>query len=82
MKRHVINGEMKVWDVIQDHPETYDIFRQFGCPDIHKGMFEISSHFMKLRAAAHAYHVDLAELLKSLNEAVAKEEKGKHGRYH
>ena len=52
MKRELINGDMKVWDVIQDHPETCGIFRQFGCPDIRKGMFAISSHFMKLRTAA------------------------------
>lgn len=41
MKRQVINGDMKVWDVIQDHPETYGVFRQYGCPDIHKGIFQV-----------------------------------------
>lgn len=82
MKRQMINGDMKVWDVIQDHPETYGVFRQFGCPDIRTGMFAVSSHFMKLRAAAHAHHIDLDALLKSLNEAVAREEEGRSGRHH
>jgi hypothetical protein len=73
MKRQMINGDMKVWDVIQDHPETYGVFRQFGCPDIRKGMFAVSSHFMKLRAIAHTQHIDLNELLRSLNKAVAEQ---------
>ena len=37
MKRQIINAEMKVWDIIQDFPETYGVFRQFGYPDIRKG---------------------------------------------
>jgi hypothetical protein len=82
MKRQMIDSDMKVWDVIQDYPETYDVFQQVGCPDIRKGMFEISSHFMKLRAMAHAYHIDLEELLRSLNEAVAREEAARSARYH
>lgn len=76
MKRQVINADMKVWDVIQDHPETYGVFRQFGCPDIHKGTFAVQSHFMKIRMAAHAHHIDLEELLEALNEAVTGYVKG------
>lgn len=82
MKRQVINGDMKVWDVIQDYPETYGIFRQFGCPDIRTGMFAVSSHFMKLRAAAHAHDFDLDELLKSLNKAISREEEDRTSRHH
>ncbi len=82
MKKQVINGDMKVWDVIHDHPETYGVFRQYGCPDIHKGIFQVSSHFMKLRAMAHAQHIDLDKLLKSLNEAVAGKEKDSVATYH
>lgn len=82
MKRQLINGDMKVRDVIQDHPEAYGIFRQLGCPDIHKGMFAVSSHFMKLRTAAHVHHFDLDELLKSLNKAVGWEQEYRHCRHH
>lgn len=82
MKRQLINGDMKVWDVIQDHPETYGVFRQFGCPDIRKGMFEVSSHFMKLRAAAHAHHFDLDELLKALNKAIATGDNNRSASHH
>ena len=82
MKRQVITGDMKLWDVIQDYPETYGVFRQFGCPDIRKGMFEVSSHFMKLHTLAHAYHIDLHKLLKSLNKAVAEGSEDRPASYH
>lgn len=82
MKRQVINGDMKVWDVIQDHPETYGVFRQYGCPDIHKGIFQVSSHFMKLRTMAHAQHINLDELLRSLNEAVTSYDKNMSASHH
>lgn len=76
MKKQIINGEMKIWDVIQEYPETYGIFRQFGYPDIRKGETAVTSHFMKLRAAAHAYHIDLDKLLESLNDAIARHDQG------
>jgi len=63
MTRQVINGDMKVWDVVQQYPETYGVFRQFGCPDMRKGMFAVSAHFMKLE-----------KLLDGLNEVVATRE--------
>lgn len=82
MKRQIINAEMKVWDIIQDFPETYGVFRQFGYPDIRKGEFAVTSHFMKLRSAAHAYHIELDKLLEALNEAVVTRDKGASGMVH
>jgi hypothetical protein len=78
MKRQHINAEMKVWDIIQDYPETYGVFLQFGCPDIRRGSFAIQSHFMKVRTAAHAHHIDLVELLEALNNAVTGKEATRH----
>jgi hypothetical protein len=74
MTRQVINGDMKVWDVVQQYPETYGVFREFGCPDMRKGMFAVSAHFMKVRWAARAHHIELEKLLGSLNEVVATHE--------
>lgn len=65
-----INADMKVWDVIQDFPETYGVFRQYGCPDIRKGTFAVSSHFMKVRTAARAHHINLEKLLHDLNQII------------
>lgn len=82
MKRQIINGDMKVWDVIQDFPETYGVFRQFGYPDIRKGEFAISSHFVKVRLAAHAHHIDLDKLLEALNKVATPHGKDGAGKHH
>jgi len=74
MATRTIDGDMKVWNVIQEHPETYDVFRKFGCPDMRKGIFALSAHVMKVRWAARAHHLDLDKLLAALNEAVAESE--------
>ncbi|MEZ4598340.1 MAG: DUF1858 domain-containing protein [Syntrophotaleaceae bacterium] len=73
MARKVINGDMKVWDVIQQYPQTYGVFREFGCPDVHKGSFAVSAHFMKVRWAARAHRIDLDSLLRRLNEVIAED---------
>jgi hypothetical protein len=39
-----------------------------------KGMFAVSAHFMKVRWAARAHHIELEKLLGSLNEVVATHE--------
>jgi hypothetical protein len=82
MTRQAINGDMKVWDVIQDYPETYQVFRNFGCPDMRKGLFAVSAHFMKVRWAARAHHIELEELLEGLNEAVAGRDEGESATRH
>ena len=74
MATQTIDGDMMVWKVIHEHPETYDVFREFGCPDMRKGIFALSAHVMKVRWAARAHHIELARLLAALNEAVAKSE--------
>ncbi len=82
MTRQAINGDMKVWDVIQDYPETYQVFRNFGCPDMRKGLFAVSAHFMKVRWAARAHHIELEKLLEGLNEAVAGRDQGESATRH
>ncbi|NIO16921.1 MAG: DUF1858 domain-containing protein [Deltaproteobacteria bacterium] len=67
MKRSVITGEMKVWDVIQNYPQTYAVFRKHGCPDMRRGIFSISARFMKVRWAAQMHKISLEELLRDLN---------------
>ena len=82
MARQVINADMKVWDVIQQYPQTYGVFREFGCPDVHKGIFAVSAHFMKVRWAARAHRIDLDALLKRLNDVVAEDERMLSSRLH
>lgn len=77
-----INADMKVWDVVQEFPETYGVFRQYGCPDMRKGMFAVSAHFMKVRWAAKAHHIDLDKLLHDLNEVIEQREQGSSSTLH
>jgi hypothetical protein len=67
----IIDGDMRVWTVIQEHPETYDVFRNFGCPDMRKGIFALSAHIMKVSWAARVHHIELDRLLADLNQAVS-----------
>ena len=69
-----VNGDTKVWDVLQRHPGTYDIFRRFGCPDMRTGVFALSAHVMKVRWAARVHHIELDRLLADLNHEIAQEE--------
>ncbi len=77
MATQTINGDMKVWDVIQQHPETFEVFKRFGCPDMRSGIYALSAHIMKVRWAAKFHHIDVDLLLSDLNQAVARHEKEK-----
>lgn len=68
-----VNGDMRVWNVLQEHPETYEVFRKHGCPDMRKGIFAFSAHLMKIRWAAKFHHIPPDELLRDLNAAIGEE---------
>lgn len=77
MARKTITGDMRVWEVIQRYPETYDVFRRHGCPEMRKGIFALSAHVMKVRWAARAHKIPLDELLRDLNAEVESRKTGK-----
>ncbi len=66
-----ITGEMRVWDVIRRHPETFEVFRRHGCPDMRQGIYALSARMMKVRWAARMHHIDPEALLQDLNAAAA-----------
>ncbi len=72
MNEDLINGDMKVWDVIHQHPETIEVFQKYGCPDMRKGIFALSAHIMKINWAAKIHHIDSGKLLQELNRVVQK----------
>jgi hypothetical protein len=72
-----ITGDMRVWEVIQRYPETFEVFRRHGCPDMRKGIFALSAHVMKVRWAARAHKIPLDELLRDLNAEVETHQTGK-----
>lgn len=73
MKNEVITGEMRVWAVLQKFPQTFEVFRQHGCPDMRKGIFAISARIMKVSWAAKAHKIPEDILLNDLNSAIEKE---------
>lgn len=68
---------MKVWDVITEHPETYEIFRRHGCPDMRTGLYAMSAHLMNVGWAARMHKIPVDALLTELNEVVERTEKEK-----
>lgn len=66
-----ISGDMRVAQVIRQHPETFEVFRRHGCPDMRRGIFALSARIMKVRWAAKAHKIPLDDLLRDLNAAVA-----------
>ncbi|HEX7008752.1 MAG TPA: DUF1858 domain-containing protein [Phycisphaeraceae bacterium] len=70
MSHEPITGDMRVWQVIQQHPETYEVFRSHGCPDMRRGIYAISSRFMRVSWAAKAHKIPLEDLLRDLNAKV------------
>ena len=72
MKPQEITGNMRVWEVLQRYPETYEVFRRHGCPDMRKGIFSLSARVMKVRWAARAHKIPADELLRDLNAAIEK----------
>ncbi len=71
MSPEAITGEMRVWGVIQRYPQTLDVFRRHGCPDMRKGIFALSARIMKVRWAARIHKITLDDLLLDLNAVVA-----------
>jgi hypothetical protein len=71
MESEPITGDMRVWTVIQRYPQTYDVFRKHGCPDMRKGIYALSARVMKVKWAARAHKIPVEALLRDLNAAVA-----------
>ncbi len=70
MTQRTITGDMRVWDVIEHFPETYEVFLRHGCPDMKKGIFALSAHIMKINWAAKIHHIPVDRLLEELNLSI------------
>jgi len=70
MKDGLITSEMRVWEVIKHYPQTFEVFRSHGCPDMRKGIFALSARIMKVKWAAKAHKIPLDDLLRDLNSAI------------
>ena len=63
----MITRDMKIGDVISRYPETVSVFKEFGldCNECQVAAFEELEH------GADVHKVDVEQLLKRLNEAIA-----------
>ncbi|MEX0601360.1 MAG: DUF1858 domain-containing protein [Rhodothermales bacterium] len=66
-----ITSDMKVARVIQDWPDTVEVFFSHGCPDMRAGFFGIMARVMSVRNAARMHRIPLDRLLSDLNRAAA-----------
>ena len=68
MNDEKITSDMRVWTIIQRYPQTFEVFRKHGCPDMRKGIYALSARIMKVKWAARAHKIPADDLLRELNE--------------
>ena len=62
-----ITGDLRVAQVLRRWPDTGEVFRRFGCPDMRRGFFALMARIMRLRWAARVHRIPIDELLEALN---------------
>ena len=61
-----ITKEMGIMDIVQEHPETVEIFQKFGMGCIGCA----AAHFENLEAGAKVHGVDIDAMVKEMNEVI------------
>jgi hypothetical protein len=69
-----ITSRTRVWSILTTWPESYEIFRRHGCPDMRRGLFAITARIMPLAWAARIHRVPLDQLLRELNACADREQ--------
>lgn len=64
-----IDPQMKVADIVDQYPETVEVFLRHDCPDMRTGLFRMMSHLMSVRWAAWIHGIPLEKLIRDLNDA-------------
>lgn len=65
-----IDADQKVAELIEQHPQTCQVFLSHGCPDMRKGFFSLMARIMSIRNAARIHRIPLEELLTDLEESI------------
>ncbi len=66
-----ITPSQKVAELLDRHPQTYQIFRKHGCPDMRDGFFSLMARIMSIRNAARIHQIPLDELLEELEAVIS-----------
>lgn len=69
-----ITPDMKVAEVVERHPQTIEVFFDYGCPDMRGGVFRFMARLMSVRSAARIHRLPLDALIADLNAAVKEQE--------
>jgi hybrid cluster-associated redox disulfide protein len=61
-----ITGDMRIGDVVREHPETVNVFLQHGLGCVGCAI----AHFENVREGAQAHGIDVDTLIEDLNQAI------------
>lgn len=61
-----IQPNQKVAEIIEESPESYRVFKKYGCPDMRDGFFSLMARIMSIRNAARIHRIPLDELMEDL----------------
>ncbi len=64
-----ITPNQKVAELLDRYPQTYQVFRKHGCPDMRDGFFSLMARIMSIRNAARIHRIPLDELIEDLEKA-------------
>ena len=63
-----VTKEMGIMDIVTNHPETMEVFAQFGMGCIGCA----AAHFENLEAGAKVHGIDIDEMVNVMNEVIEK----------
>ena len=61
-----ITKEMGIMDIVQEHPETVEVFQKFGMGCIGCA----AAHFENLEAGAKVHGIDIDAMVKEMNDII------------
>ena len=64
-----ITKDMGIMEIVQNHPETVEVFQKFGMGCIGCA----AAHFENLEAGAKVHGIDIDEMVDAMNELVGEE---------
>lgn len=68
---NTVEPDQKVARVIEQHPDTYRVFKKYGCPDMRSGFFSLMARIMSIRNAARIHRISLDDLMADLDGVIS-----------
>ncbi|MDR8391891.1 DUF1858 domain-containing protein [Aliifodinibius sp. S!AR15-10] len=71
---NTIDSDQKVADLVEQHPQTWEVFKSYGCPDMRRGFFSLMARIMSIHNAARIHRIPLDELIEDLEVVISETE--------